>query len=70
MTGLADRLGSCNANSPVLHKGTVYFVRGDVQAIRLPESAVETKKVPVLWKGKAKGDGGDKRAGNGGSWRY
>jgi outer membrane protein assembly factor BamB len=54
---LADKLGSCGSNSPVLHKSTVYFVRGAVQAVRLPESAVETKKVPVLWKGNVKGGG-------------
>src|SRR5262249_29278222 len=52
---LADRLGSCGANSPVLRDGIVYYVHGAANAVRLPESAAEPVKVPVLWKGNAKG---------------
>jgi len=54
---LADRLGSCGANSPVLHKGTVYYVHGSANAIRLPKSVTEPVKVSVLWKGNVKGGG-------------
>jgi outer membrane protein assembly factor BamB len=54
---LADRLGSCGANSPVLRDGIVYYVHGAANAVRLPESAAEPVKIPVLWKGNAKGGG-------------
>jgi outer membrane protein assembly factor BamB len=54
---LTDRLGSCGANSPVLHEGTVYYVHGAVSASRLPQSVAPPVKVQVLWKGKVKGDG-------------
>src|SRR5262249_47134788 len=54
---LADRLGSCGANSPVLHDGTVYYVRGQANAIRLPDSVTEAVKIPPLWKGNVKGGG-------------
>src|SRR5205814_1112958 len=52
---LADRLGSCGANSPVLDEGTVYYVRGPATAIRLPESVTEPVKIPPLWKANVKG---------------
>jgi outer membrane protein assembly factor BamB len=55
---LAQGLGSCGANSPVLHDGIVYYVHGPANAVRLPKSVAEPlKKVPALWKGKAKGGG-------------
>jgi outer membrane protein assembly factor BamB len=55
---LADNLGSCGSNSPVLHDGTAYYVRGGVSAVRLPESiAAPLKKLPLLWRGKVKGGG-------------
>lgn len=57
---LADGLGSCGANSPVLHDGIVYYVRGEVRAVRLPESVEGVEKplkLKPLWKGKAKGGG-------------
>jgi outer membrane protein assembly factor BamB len=54
---LADRLGSCGANSPVLYEGTVYYVHGSANAVRLPESAADAVKPQVLWKGNAKGGG-------------
>jgi outer membrane protein assembly factor BamB len=56
---LANGLGSCGANSPVLHDGIVYYVRGAAQAVRLPKSVPEpVKKLPALWKGNVKGGGG------------
>jgi outer membrane protein assembly factor BamB len=55
---LADRLGSCGANSPVLHDGIVYYVHGAALAVRLPDSVAEPPvKVPALWKGRVKGGG-------------
>jgi outer membrane protein assembly factor BamB len=54
---LADRLGSCGANSPVLHDGTVYFVHGDARAIRMPTSVMDTVKPEIVWKAKVKGGG-------------
>ena len=54
---LADRLGQCGSNSPVLHDGIVYFVRGAVDAVRLPEAVEGPVKLKPLWKGKATGDG-------------
>jgi outer membrane protein assembly factor BamB len=59
---LAHHLGSSGSNSPVLHKGTVYYVRGATNAVRLPESFEKATEKPVmikpLWKGTAKGGGG------------
>ncbi|MBM4073131.1 MAG: hypothetical protein FJ271_30040 [Planctomycetes bacterium] len=54
---LAERLGSCGANSPILHDGVVYYVHGRANAIRLPESLVEPVKVETLWKANVKGGG-------------
>lgn len=54
---LADKLGSCGANSPILHEGIVYYVHGPATAVRLPESLAEPVKAAVLWKGNAKGGG-------------
>ena len=54
---LADRLGSCGANSPILHDGVVYYVRGQANAIRLPQSVEETMKIPPMWKANVKGGG-------------
>jgi outer membrane protein assembly factor BamB len=55
---LANNLGSCGANSPVLHDGVVFYVHGAANAVRLPAAAAEQPaKVPVLWKGNAKGGG-------------
>ncbi len=54
---LAEGLGSCGANSPVLHEGTVYYVHGNATAVRLPESLVQPVKLPPLWKGKVKSSG-------------
>jgi outer membrane protein assembly factor BamB len=54
---LADRLGSCGANSPVLHDGIVYYVHGPANAIRLPESVDGPVKIPAMWKSRVKGGG-------------
>jgi outer membrane protein assembly factor BamB len=54
---LADRVGNCGANSPILHEKTVYYVHGNANAIRLPESVGDVVKPQILWKGKAKGGG-------------
>jgi outer membrane protein assembly factor BamB len=54
---LAEGLGTCGANSPVLHDGTVYYVHGNATAVRLPESLAEPVKLPALWKGKVKSSG-------------
>lgn len=54
---LADQLGSCGASSPLLHDGTVYYVHGNVNAVRLPESVAEPVKPRIMWKGKTKGGG-------------
>jgi outer membrane protein assembly factor BamB len=54
---LADKLGSCGANSPVLHDGIVYYVHGNVTPLRLPESIQEPVKLTPLWKGKVKAAG-------------
>jgi hypothetical protein len=54
---LADKLGSCGANSPILQDRTVYYVHGNAVAFRLPESITDPLKLEVLWKGKAKGGG-------------
>jgi outer membrane protein assembly factor BamB len=54
---LANHLGSCGSNSPVLHEGVVYYVQGGVTAVRLPKSAEGPVKLQALWKGKVKGGG-------------
>ncbi len=54
---LADKLGSCGANSPILHKGVVYYAHGSAIALRLPESAAEPVKPQVVWKGRVKPGG-------------
>jgi outer membrane protein assembly factor BamB len=54
---LAERLGSCGANSPILHEGVVYYVHGQATASRLPKSLTEPVKVETLWKVAVKGGG-------------
>jgi outer membrane protein assembly factor BamB len=54
---LAKGLGSCGANSPIVHDGIVYYVNGGANAVRLPEAIVEPVKPKVVWKGKVKGGG-------------
>jgi outer membrane protein assembly factor BamB len=54
---LADKLGSCGANSPTFHQGVVYYAHGGAQAYRLKDLYAEPGKPPVLWKGKVKPGG-------------
>jgi len=54
---LADKLGSCGANSPILHKDTVVFANGAVSAFRIPASVAEPLKPEWAWKGKVKAGG-------------
>jgi outer membrane protein assembly factor BamB len=54
---LADRLGSCGANSPVLHGDLAFFAHGGATAIRLPATIAEPLKPETLWRGKLKGGG-------------
>lgn len=50
---LADKLGSCGDNAPILHDGIAYFIAGNSTAVRLPS----TPEGPVqpLWKCNLKG---------------
>jgi outer membrane protein assembly factor BamB len=54
---LTDKLGSCGSNSPILSDGTVYYVRGEARAFRLPDSVGEEVKLAPLWKANVKGGG-------------
>jgi outer membrane protein assembly factor BamB len=54
---LADKLGSCGANSPTVHDGVVYYAHGDAKAYRLKDLSAEPAKPPVMWKGKVKPGG-------------
>jgi outer membrane protein assembly factor BamB len=54
---LADKLGSCGANSPTLHEGVVYYGHGTALAYRLKDLSAEPGKPPVMWKGKVKPGG-------------
>src|SRR5439155_10877565 len=47
---LAEGLGSCGSNSPILHDGVVYYAHGQASAVRLPASLAEPVKVEKLWK--------------------
>jgi outer membrane protein assembly factor BamB len=51
---LAEGLGHCGANSPILHEGCVYWVSNQVNAIRLPTSLKEPVKPEKLWKASIK----------------
>lgn len=50
---LADKLGSCGDNAPIVHDKIVYFVNGNTTAFKLPESP--EGKVEPLWKCNLKG---------------
>lgn len=54
---LAEGLGMCGANSPIVHDGVVYFVRGTAVAVKLPESIPEPSELRPLWKEKVRGSG-------------
>jgi outer membrane protein assembly factor BamB len=52
---LADKLGRCGENSPILHDKIAYFMAGNSTAVKLP-SSIDAKPEP-LWKGNLKGGG-------------
>jgi outer membrane protein assembly factor BamB len=52
---LANDLGSCGPNSPVIHEGNVYWIAGGARAVKLPTTLAEPRKVEVLWKSTCKG---------------
>jgi len=54
---LADNLGSCGANSPLLHDGKVYFIQGNATATQLPETLTRPTKIAPLWRSRVKGGG-------------
>jgi outer membrane protein assembly factor BamB len=54
---LADKLGSCGANSPILQDGIVYYIHGSAIAVRVPETVTDVVKPQIAWKGKAKAAG-------------
>jgi len=58
---LVEHVGSCGANSPVLHDDVVYYVHSNATAVRVPASVEDLlkpkAKLPPLWKGKAGGGG-------------
>jgi len=54
---LADRLGSCGANSPILDDGNVYFVHGEAHAVRMPAALAEPMKPEIVWKTRVKAGG-------------
>ena len=50
---LADKLGQCGDNAPIVHDGIVYFINGTSKAVRLPASL--DAKPESLWKVNLKG---------------
>lgn len=50
---LADKLGSCGDNAPIVHGNIVYFIAGSSVAVRLPAKIDE--KPEQLWKSSLKG---------------
>jgi outer membrane protein assembly factor BamB len=56
-TILADKLGACGDNAPILHDKIAYFIAGNSRAVRLPETP--TGKIESLWKGNLNLKGGD-----------
>ncbi len=52
-TILADKLGQCGDNAPILHDGIAYFINGGSTAVRLPSSI--DAKPESLWKANLKG---------------
>ncbi|MSQ95297.1 MAG: hypothetical protein EXR98_12170 [Gemmataceae bacterium] len=52
---VADKLGQCGENAPILHDQIAYFIAGGARAVRLPSSSSE--KVESLWKANVKGAG-------------
>jgi outer membrane protein assembly factor BamB len=52
---LADKLGKCGENSPILHDKIAYFIAGNSTAVKLPTS-IDGKVEPV-WKANLRGGG-------------
>jgi outer membrane protein assembly factor BamB len=50
---VADKLGSCGDNAPILHDGIAYFISGGSTAVRLPSSI--DAKPEAIWKANPKG---------------
>ena len=50
---LADKLGHCGDNAPIIHDGVVYYIAGGSTALRIPTSLDEKPK--PLWKANLKG---------------
>jgi outer membrane protein assembly factor BamB len=53
---LADKLGSCGPNSPLVQEGKVFWAAGNARAYALPASEVPVKWTPI-WKAGIKGGG-------------
>ena len=54
---LAEGLGSCGSNSPIIHDNTVYYVNGQAIAVPVPETIADTTKLKSAWKARVKGGG-------------
>ncbi len=54
---LAEKLGSCGANSPIMHNGIVYLIHGDSHAVRMPTAIEETWQPDIVWKARVKSSG-------------
>ncbi len=52
---VADKLGQCGENAPILHDNIAYFISGGARAVRLPSASAE--KFESLWKANVKGGG-------------
>lgn len=52
---MADKLGTCGPNSPVVHEGNVSWIAGSARAAKLPVTLTESVKVESLWKNTCKG---------------
>lgn len=50
---LADKLGSCGDNAPILHDQTVFYIGGGAKAVKLPASLSAAPE--SLWKASLKG---------------
>jgi outer membrane protein assembly factor BamB len=53
---LATDLGNCMYSSPIVQGRTVYFVDGDMVAVRLPEQAADQIECQELWAANLTGD--------------
>jgi outer membrane protein assembly factor BamB len=53
---LADSLGNCMYSSPILQDNVVYFIDGEVCAVRLPDKAADQIQCKELWSGNLPGE--------------